>query len=317
MTESEVVQPLHVLFAASGWESARDAMKHYSEANLRRFCTEAANSIEKGGKAVLCKISPVLIADPKNVDSQLYLAAHASSRPYPRPAIRTISCRDVVDRLSRILPNLKAPEIIPIIDARDGATHYLVGDREAIEKMVVPFLSVMHLIQKELDASDADVFGNYADLVASLRTDHVKKVDRAVAAKLAQAKEFHAEHYDTLPAGIQVQMVETIRPSRDNLTYDQKIVVCPACKQFVAVAAGQHELQRWEGDVDEDGSVNPFPVVSLFVDELRCGLCHLHLQSSEEVQAAGIEPFLYIDDARPEDFVDLDYESYLDVYSDR
>jgi hypothetical protein len=316
MTEPGVAQPLHAQLSASAWESARDAMKHYSEVNLRRFCTEAAHSIEMGGKALLCKISPVLIADPKHVDSQLYLADHPSARPHHKAAIRTISCREVIDRLSRILPTLKATEITPIIDARDGATHYLIGDREALERMVLPFLSVMRLVQKELDASDADVFGNYAELVNSLREVHGKKVDRTVAAKLARAKQFFAEHYGELPGVTRAQIVEAIRTSYILRQYDEQAVQCPACHQDVAIVAGQHEFQRWEADFDEDGSGNAYPVVSLFANELRCGVCRLHLESVDELTAAGLETELDVEDVRSEDFGDWDEEYSERDYSD-
>src|SRR5260370_38922609 len=106
----------------AGLESAREAIRQYAEGNLPRFCMEAARSLELCGKAILARLSPVLIADPKSVTSQLHLAghhAHPEGRPQMR-AIRTISCREVIARLALVIRALKPDAITPIIDARDG-----------------------------------------------------------------------------------------------------------------------------------------------------------------------------------------------------
>lgn len=87
--------------------------------------------------------------------------------------------------------------------------------------------------------------------------------------------------------------------------YDEQTTFCPACDQ-PAIVSGQHEFQGWQVDEDEDGIQGRWPDVSLSVHELRCGVCGLHLVDRGELEAAGIETTIPIEDAREEDFVEGD-----------
>src|SRR5437660_1950347 len=113
---------------AQAIEAARDAMEQYAEAKLHRFAREATRSLEMGAKAALAKISLVLIADPRFIDSQLHLAGHSVPRSKNVRRIRTISCRDALERVTRLIPTLHVEDLDQLIAVRDGSTHFLVSD---------------------------------------------------------------------------------------------------------------------------------------------------------------------------------------------
>lgn len=104
--------------AQAAWDAARAAMQDYADEELYRFAREAARALELAGKALLAKVSPVLIADPKNLDTQLHLAGAAVGAP---PRLRTIGAREVVERLRKLLPAMPTgTHLTELIDIRDG-----------------------------------------------------------------------------------------------------------------------------------------------------------------------------------------------------
>src|SRR5207245_8049705 len=126
----------------------------------------------------------VLIADPRFIDSQLHLAGHSVPRSKNVRRIRTISCRDALERVTRLIPTLHVEDLDQLISVRDGSTHFLVSEGEALESLVVPFLAAFVLFQQRLELSDEDVFGSYADLVSFVRENNSKAVDRKVVTKI-------------------------------------------------------------------------------------------------------------------------------------
>src|SRR5260370_35918775 len=142
---------------AQAIEAARDAMEHYVEAKLHRFAREATRSLELGAKAALAKVSSVLIADPRSVESQRYLAGDAVARAKGARRIRTISCREVLERVTRLRPTVRVDDVDQLISVRDGSTHFLVSEGEALESLVVPYLASFILLHQRLELSDEDV----------------------------------------------------------------------------------------------------------------------------------------------------------------
>jgi hypothetical protein len=278
-------------------ESARDAMEQYAEAKLHRFAREATRALEMGAKAALAKISPILIADPNSVESQLHLAGHpvAGAR-----RIRTITCKEALLRLKRLAPTLRVEDVDQLISVRDGSTHYLVSEGEALESLVVPFLASFMLLQQRLELSDEDVFGSYADLVSFVREEHTKEVDRKVAAKMAQARHTFDERYGHLEPNALKVVLHAIEANIVLEKYDEQTMRCPACDS-TGVISGEHEFQRWEVDVDEDGTANGYPVVTLWANEFKCPTCGLHL-AMDELPAAGLETEIDVEDVDAEDF---------------
>jgi hypothetical protein len=286
-------------------EAAHDAMEQYTETRLHAFAREATRSIEMAAKAALAKISPVLIADPRSIDSQLHLAGHPGARLMGDRRIRTISCREALERVTRLVPTLRVEDLDPLISVRDGSTHFLVSEREALESLVIPYLASLLLLQQRLGLSDDVAFGSYAELVTSLREKHTEEVDRTVAAKVARARHTFEERYGHLDPKALTVVLHSIEAGIVLDKYDQQTAPCPACDS-TAVISGQHEFQGWEADdYDDEGFPNgAYPVVKLFVGSLNCPTCGLELDGSDEVAAAGIETVIDVEDVKAEDFYD-------------
>jgi hypothetical protein len=290
---------------AQAIEAAREAIAQYAEAKLHRFAMEATRSLEMGAKAALAKITPVLIADPRSIDSQLHLARHPVARSKGVRRIRTISCREALERVTRLVPTLRVEDVEPLISVRDGSTHYLASEADALESLVIPFLATFLLLQQQLELSDEEVFGSYADLVSFVREKHTKEVDRKMATKIARAKHTFEARYAYLDADARNVVLRAIEANITLDKYDEQTKPCPACNS-AGVISGQHKFQSWEADVDEDGGTYPYPVVTLFAYQFKCPACGLQLEGDNELVAAGLETALDVENADPEDFVDED-----------
>jgi len=281
-------------------------LEHYADADLRKFLGEAARALELGSKAVLAEISPVLIADAKHIDSQLYLASPPGSRPRPERGLRTISCRDALDRIRRVLPALRLESVLPIIDARDGSIHFLVDDSEVLDNLAPPFVEAMTLIQNSLKKSDAEMFGGFSDVAISLREKRIEQAKIDFAAKLARARRTYSDRYGDLDDNQRSKVVLAITSGYILDGYDEQVVNCPACESS-AIIGGDHEFDRWELDYDRDGvPQRRYPIVFLLADRFHCAVCGLDLEGEYELKAAGLETSLDVEDALEEDFADDD-----------
>lgn len=294
-------------FTVQAVEAAQEALRQYTETKLQGFARDATRSVEMAAKAALAKVSPVLIADPRSVESQLHLAGNPVARTKAERRIRTISCREALERMTHLVPTLRVEDIDPLISVRDGSTHYLVSNREALESLVVPFLAFFQLLQQQLGLSDEDVFGSYAALVNSVRAKHSQAVDRKVASKIARAKHAFQERYGHFDATSLKLVLQTIQANIALDGYDEQTTPCPACGT-TAVISGQHEFQRWDVDFDEEGNAEgATPVVTLWASEFKCPTCDLQLEF-DELSAAGLEIELEVENADADDFIDPDFE---------
>ena len=288
-------------------EAARQAMAEYADGKLQRFAMEATLALEKGAKAALAKINPVLIADPRNVESQLYLAGVPVGGTKGARRIRTISCKEALERVKHLVPTLRVEDADQLISVRDGATHFLVSEREAVESLVIPFLACFQLLQERLELADDDVFGSYGDLVKSAREKHSKEVDRKVAAKIARAKHAFEERYGHIDEKARELVLTTIAGNIALAKYDELAAPCPACNS-TGVLSGQHEFLGWEADdVDDEGhATGAYPNVVLFANAFKCRICGLQLNGSDELVAVGLESEVEVEDVDPWDFHDED-----------
>jgi hypothetical protein len=311
MTTKPLSKPWDEQLASEAWDSAHDAIGHYAEANLRRFAREAARAVELAGKAILARISPILIADPRSIESQLQLAGVTRGEQ----RIRTISARETLERLTRLLPALPVLDILPLLEVRDGSTHFLISDRDAVESLIVAWLAAMRVVQDALGADDAKAFGSYAETARAVREEHADRVERIVSAKIARAQKAFDERYRDLDASALTVILTAIAASISLDGYDEQVAECPACRKS-GVIGGQHEFQEWIADYDVEGGEGyvsgVYPRVSLFTTHFRCPVCGLRLEGADELEAAKLETILDVEEARTEDFVEPDEDRYDD-----
>lgn len=297
---------------ARAWGCAQAALEHYLNSDVERFAHETVRAIELGGKAILVGINPVLVADPRSVDSQLHLAGHAVGDR----RLRTISARETLDRLGKVLPPIRDHDLLPLVDIRDGATHFVAGTHApALGVLVHPWLSAIGVVQSALKAEDADAFGRYADTAATLREEHGNRIRQIVACKIARARKSYEERYAAMEPETQAIVFKAIDASIRIDGYDEQSADCPSCSR-AGIIGGEHEFQEWVPDydvADGEGYVSGvYPRVSLFARYFQCPFCGLRLEDADELETAGLEIALDVPDARAEDFVEPDEDMYDD-----
>lgn len=282
----------------------KKALSYYVEKENKYAIINMSFSAELLGKAFLAKIHPSLIVN-NDFDSFLHVCgAGKHSRKSPSN-IRTIGAKEVYKRCFQILPKLRDYEdsLNLLADVRNGLVH--LGDYEIdiINKVFLPYLKYMKGLLEAIEISFDDFFGEYTTLSNISIQKSVKEVDIRVQSLLAKSRSDYKKMFKNIEKKVKQSVIDTIVKSYVLEKYDEELIECPTCDNFSAIISGSHEVVDWDVDVDSDGTpIGAWPNVVLYGDSLRCEVCGLKLNSSEEIEAAGTETSITLEDVDPSDF---------------
>lgn len=168
---------------------AQRAIKSYLDGDYDRFFVEAGVSFELLGKAFLASYHPSLIVD-RDFDSLLQVCgADVHSRRAPGN-IRTIGAREVVNRVTQIVPRLKSyqKQLGLLADLRNGIVHMGSVGSVAVAEVMDHFVRATQIVLEALNLKFGTHFGEYSDVVKKLLDESSKEVEHNVVIKLAQAR---------------------------------------------------------------------------------------------------------------------------------
>jgi len=290
------------------------ALNYYIEKDYNHAIVNLAISAELLGKAFLSKIHPSLIVND-DFDSLLHVCgAGKHSRKNPSN-IRTIGAKKVYKRCLQILPELRNYEenLYLLADVRNGLVHLTGFEKEAINKVFLPYCKYIKKILESIDTPLDDFFGEFTKLVNTSIKKSAKEIDIKVQCLLAKSKNDFKNKFKNTEKKVRKIIINTIVKSYVLEQYDEELIDCPSCNNLSATISGSHEVVDWEADFDRDGEpIGAYPVVVLYGDSLRCDVCGLRLNSSEEINAAGIESSVKLEDIDPSDFYEeIDYSDVL------
>ncbi|MEU8305024.1 hypothetical protein AB0C84_15835 [Actinomadura sp. NPDC048955] len=296
------------LLLDSALDFANRALKAYTENDTRVILVNAAISLEHLSKTYLCNMNPALLVELRNgsLDSLLHLTGHGDKAAKKFP--RTISAREAIERLKKIIPNFMTPERInDLINIRDGVVHTGFLDEKATKEILVAALRVSNELFEALSVPEHVRWGRHSDLVDSLISQSLNEIQRDVKHRMAAAKLRIEEILARIPEyergsvmlARQAQAFRVIMESER-----MAAVTCPVCGEENASYIGQVSYEPDE-DVESDGEdgynttilgVTAYLKVSRFV----CGCCELRLENRDELDAAGLESELvsHADDIR-------------------
>lgn len=275
--------------------------------------TNIAIAAELLGKAFLAGINICLIVD-KDFDSLLHVCGagkHARKSP---GNIRTIGAKEVFNRCAQIIPKLKdyETEMNLLADFRCGVIHLAEYEREFTKKVFVPYLKVTKILLEAMNLSVTDFFVGFNDLVETSIDESAKEINIEVERLIAKAKIDFQKRFEGVDETMKKNIIKSITDSYILTKYEEEISTCPVCDSD-AVIAGTSEVEGWDVDFDRDG--NPegaYPIVKLYGTSFKCNICGLKLNSSEELEIAGIDNKLSVEDVDPHDFYEPDFDDIGD-----
>jgi hypothetical protein len=291
-------------------EAARRAIVHYLASEHDQFLMQAALSFELAGKARLASIHPSLIVD-RDFDSFLHVCAagkHAKRAPWN---IKTITASEVLARAVQLLPQLNEfrPRLTLLAEYRNSAIH--LGEVVEDEKKEIfhAFLASVSLLSDDMANSRADFFGIYEELVAKHLDDSLAEANRAVAEKLAHARNVFALRYAALNPEQMGLVARPIQLSYPTEKYERILQDCPACGNQ-GLLSGTYSVD-WEADYDDEGGPsNAYAVVTLTASGFTCGFCDIDLDGEAELTAGDVPTVINIENVDSADFYEESYNEY-------
>jgi len=300
-------------FIARAIECATNSLDKYSSKYLDRFGLEGGVALEMLCKAYLSRIDASLIVDnksPRAFDYLLLARGHPGAG-IPRGMLRTIGGEEALRRAAQLLPPLAGHQdtLNLLLQSRNGFLHLGEVDPLTVKTVFVRYVAAVQILSEALGLDLAAVFGPYDEFARRTLDTTAEDVRAYVAAEVAQALGRFATRFKHMPPDSRKAMIEIAERSVSIQKYAQQQIECPACGQL-AVAGGDYEVGEWEVDsYDDEGQPDgAFLPVTLHASELNCPVCGLQLGAAEELEAAGIDVNIDVDDVDPGDFIEPDYD---------
>jgi hypothetical protein len=292
------------LFTKSS-EWAQKAMRSYIENQHEHFFVQSGVSFELLGKAYLAGIHPSLIVD-RDFDSLLQVCGYGIHSRRAPGNIRTIGAKDVISRVSQLIPQLKSYEqqLGFLAEVRNGAVHLGSILNVDVPELTSIFLRATKILIEKCGQDIKVFFGSYADIVNKLLDDSAKEVEKTVTIKLARAKQVFDEKFGELEVKTVEEIAETVRQTYTLYEYNDEYDTCPACSN-IGLASGTYEVEWEQADWDDP---TPEPIVRLNVESFYCKMCGLSLDGRDEVVAAKLRDKIIIEDVDPKFLFELGYE---------
>jgi hypothetical protein len=257
----------------------------------------AGTALEHLAKACLAKRSPALVADFKGESSfrsvlLLLEIATKSEQPAGDPAaslsgslhdLRTVGLRGALERMRFFIASAaKWEDLMSLAAMRDGTVHAAADDEVAM-KLIVAFVQHANSLVADLHRDHDQFWGSRLSVVNALLTRARDRVTYIVRIKLAAAKANFEQYRQPLVLEA-VRQAVTARP----LGVNQAFAACPVCSsQGIATGFCDPAAGAWH----DQSSKPPDPSVGVdfTAESFACLVCGLRLNSSSEIEAAGMQ----------------------------
>jgi len=284
-------------------DAAQRAIRHYLNKEYDQFFVQASVSFELLGKARLAAIHPSLIVD-KDFDSLLHACAAGKHSKRPPWNIKSITASEVLKRCTQLQPELKSYELrlMTLADYRSSVVHLGEVPEAEVTELLRAYLAAASAVAKWLGLKPVEMFGEFAEMVSKQLDESLARVQRLVAEKLALAKDNFKQRFAGLDTD-QLQALIKLTENRYPLTkYESDLLPCPGCGNL-GMVSGSYDVD-WEPEYDDrSGDVTgAYPVVTLRASGFDCNLCGLALDSSFELEAAGLESSINVEEVDAADF---------------
>lgn len=291
----------------------QEGMDHYVDNDIKHALANLSISFELLGKSFLAGVDPALIID-KDFDSLLHVCGagkHARKSPVN---IKTIGAHEVIKRCSQILPKIKDYEVGLglLADARNGVLHFGECEAEMAKQVFVPYLKCTKVLLEAIGVDFEKYFGEFHKFVTTMLLESAKEIDVEVERLITKAKSNFQKKFKEIPGPTRKNIIQTVIDNYVLDKYNEVLTECPVCKND-GVVSGSHEVVSWEAEFDRDGSPEgAYPIVELYADSFKCNICGLALDTSAELEAAGIETVIKLNDVDSNDFIELNSDDISD-----
>jgi hypothetical protein len=290
----------------------KKGISYYVEKDLKHCLINIAVSAELLCKTFLSGINPCLIID-RDFDSLLHVCGQSKHAKKSPGNIRTIGANEAFTRCTQLIPKLKdyEKEMVLLFNFRNGVLHLAEYEKEFAKKVFSPYLKVIQILLETMNTPLTDFFKEYSKLAETNIQESINEINIEVERLVAKAKLNFQKRFDGVEDSLKKSIIKNIADSYA-LTNYEKLIDCPVCNSD-AVITGATAGVDWEVDYDSDGTVSgAYPIVQLIAVSLKCNVCGLELNTSEEIDAAGVVSCWDTADVDPADFYEPDFDDIGD-----
>jgi hypothetical protein len=259
-------------------------------------------AVEHALKARIAAESPVFLAVGRN-DAAWFLSARrlltyaedADAFDAVSDGVQTLGANGSFIRACAIDSSLNSLDahVDRVLRYRNGHAHMGMAGTEELK---VVFASCAKVVTEVLSLQD-EFWGLHANMVDALLDDLATELRQRVEVKLAAARTEFEHRFASESSLVRSTLIQHIENARDwQIGDDRRPHECPACGSGALV----YGTNRVEFDYDNHSDY-PTAWVVLDANRLLCEVCHLVLDGTDELEAAGIDPEMENADVDPGD----------------
>lgn len=283
-------RPLDVrlVLASKGFSSR--AFDCHENSDWEGFIVHAATAVELLAKAVLARVNPLLIADPRS-DLSVVALSRGGHRPLS-VEIRTIGAEKALDLARKLGVHFDrfGDDLETVRKARNSLVHLGQFDVDVLEKGVDAWIRTMVALAEHGEWSSSLVFGKHTEFVETQLKQFVDETQRLLTQRLGAAEARWAikrNSFDDYALDqVRLALVEEHRVGNiENDDPEVQWAACPVCSlpadlygELIPVA----EYDSEEGQAYVSGVSYEFEPSAL-----RCRTCGLNLDNGDLVGASG------------------------------
>ena len=292
---------------ASAAKYAQGTIDAYCASQNDRVFFMAGVSLEHLLKACLANRHPALILDLKPKDSWSSLHSILTNQQSQAKKLRTISLFEALERVNSLISsNAHLPDLLSLIDLRNGAVHLGVS-QPVEERILIAFLRQVYVCLNDLEIMDVEFWKSHLTIVQALLSEESNRVKREVMRKKSQSQ----LRFDQKTEGWTSEMKELASRNLMHPLFGMEPYKCVVCNSN-GQAYGDHDIQ-YNAETDDSGELVINDVWVQFRPEFfKCGSCGLHLDSVEELLEAGFSDEAIVSNLDMNEVVeDINYRDYL------
>lgn len=295
--------PIEEALAESARRYTHRAVESFVRGDFADFCLAAGIAVELAVKTRLAQHNVAFIAPDNGFKSAAALWRMRDNIEALPLETRTVSASEGFKRLAELEPKLNRYRrfVDDVCMLRNGEAHLGLSGLEDHDAALSSFLAVSDGIRI---GSPEELWGEHADFVQVHLEESAESLARQVEEKITRARLRFTERFGGLSADQQEVVFAIIRENVERHTWAGTLEhECPVCGSPCLV----------DGHIDVDFDIDwdhregvpiggqVFVVFSSY--HLACGACGLDLDGADEIERAGIDPVLNIEDADSEEYL--------------
>jgi rubredoxin len=188
-----------------------------------------------------------------------------------------------------------------LAELRNGIIHLGLIPQADARNILIAYAKAIEILSRIGGLDLATFFQDFASVVQVHLDESVAEVNKIVTEKVVKARNDFERRYENFSDTERKAVFASLASTLALPQHEAELIDCPVCKQQ-GFLSGQFDVE-WDVDYDNEGyPERANPTVTLIGDSFFCPVCGLELKDFTELEAAGVDTAVDIDDFDPSEF---------------